>query len=86
MKKILHYNVIFRQEEEGFTVIVPSLPGCVTYGKNLEEAKIMARDAIIGYIESLRKHNEEVPSDADDFVATMDIEIGKQSIKKLAYA
>ena len=34
--KILHYNLIFKPEAEGgFTVIVPSLPGCVTYGKNL---------------------------------------------------
>ena len=38
--KILHYNLIFKPEiEGGFTVIVPSLPGCVTYGKNLEEPK-----------------------------------------------
>lgn len=50
MTETLHYNLIFRPElEGGFTVIVPSLPGCITYGKNLEEAKEMARDAIEGY-------------------------------------
>lgn len=39
MKK-LTYNVIFRPEPEGgFTVLVPSLPGCITYGRNLQEAK-----------------------------------------------
>jgi predicted RNase H-like HicB family nuclease len=35
MEKIFRYNVIFRPEPEGgFTVIVPSLFGCVTYGRD----------------------------------------------------
>jgi antitoxin HicB len=81
MKKILHYNLIFRPESEGgFTVVVPSLPGCVTYGKTLKEAKDMASDAIVGYLYSLKKHGEPITSDADNFVATIDIE------NKLAYA
>ena len=43
MKKVT-YNLIFKTEPEGgFTVSVPSLPGCVTYGKNLTEAKKMAK-------------------------------------------
>ncbi len=85
--KILHYNLIFRPElEGGFTVIVPSLPGCVTYGKNLEEAKEMARDAIEGYVYSLKKHKESIPSDVDSFVTTIDIETKEQLSKKLVYA
>jgi len=40
---------------------VPSLPGCITYGKNLQEAKEMAVDAIKGYIISLKKHKECIP-------------------------
>ena len=87
MLKTLHYNLIFRPElEGGFTVIVPSLPGCVTYGKNLEEAKEMARDAIEGYLYSLKKHKETIPSDVDNFVTTIDIKTKKQLFKKLAYA
>ena len=40
MNKNLSYNVVFRPEPEGgFTIIVPSLPGCVSYGNTLEEAK-----------------------------------------------
>ena len=39
----LNYTVIFQKEPEGgYTAIVPSLPGCVTYGKDLEETKKMA--------------------------------------------
>jgi len=86
MDKVLHYNLIFRPEPEGgFTVVVPSLPGCVAYGKDLNEAKKMARDAIFGYIQSLKKHGESIPSDMDDFVTTIDIEVKSKS-KKLAYA
>jgi len=85
MRKILHYNLIFKPEPEGgFTVIVPTLAGCVTYGKNLKEAKEMAQDAILGYLYSLKKHGEPLPSDSDSFIATVDIQ--RQSSDKLIYA
>ena len=74
MKNILHYNVIFRPEREGgFTVVVPSLPGCVTYGKSLKEAKTMVADAIEGYIASLKKHKEPIPTDEENFFTSVDI-------------
>ncbi|MEK7482494.1 MAG: type II toxin-antitoxin system HicB family antitoxin [Patescibacteria group bacterium] len=74
METNFHYNIIFRPEPEGgFTVVVPSLPGCVSYGKDLAEAKKMAIDAIKGYIASLKKHKEPVPSDEESFVASVDI-------------
>ena len=74
MKKTLHYNVIFRPEPKGgFTVIVPSLAGCVTYGKNLKEAKKMAVDAIKGYIASLKKHKEVIPTDEENFFTSVEI-------------
>lgn len=75
MKEKFHYNIIFRSEPEGgFTAIVPSLPGCVTYGKNLNEAKRMAKDAIFGYIQSLKKHHEPIPTDSDSFVGSIDFD------------
>jgi antitoxin HicB len=52
------------EPEGGFTVIVPALPGCVTFGRTLTEAKKMAKDAISGYFKSLRKHNELIPATA----------------------
>lgn len=74
MKKIFRYNVIFRPEiEGGFTVIVPSLPGCVTYGRNLKEARKMAIDAIEGYIASLKKHKEPIPTDEESFFTSIEI-------------
>jgi len=74
MKK-LSYRIILRPEPEGgFTVIVPSLPGCVTYGKTLEEAKDMAIDAIKAYLESLKKHNEPIIDDSDVLESTLSIQ------------
>jgi len=47
----LQYNVIFRPEPEGgYTVMVPAMPGCITYGRDLKEARKMAADAIRGYL------------------------------------
>jgi antitoxin HicB len=80
-----HFNVVFRREPEGgFTAIVPVLPGCVTRGRNLGEAKKMAKDAIAGYIESLKKHKEPIPSDEDSLVASLDVEYAETSRRKAA--
>ena len=74
MKENFHYNVIFKPEPEGgFIVITPSLPGCVSYGKNLKEAKKMIADAIDGYIASLKKHKEPIPTDEESFFASIDV-------------
>lgn len=73
MKKIRHYNVLFRAEPHGgFTVIVPSLPGCVTWGKTIAHAREMARDAIDVYIVSLEKHGDQVPTDNDTLISYID--------------
>ena len=44
------YKIHLRKEPEGgYTVIVPSLPGCISYGKDIDEALAMAKEAIILY-------------------------------------
>ena len=74
------YTVIFKPEPEGgFTTIVPSLPGCVTYGKDLPEARAMAADAIAGYVASLKKHGDPVPSDDASFIASVGIDLVPQA-------
>ena len=54
-----------RSAQGGYTVLVPALPGCITYGKTVEEAIEMARDAINGYIESLIEDGEAIPVEED---------------------
>lgn len=58
----MKYRVLIEQDEDGFFVAeCPSLPGCVSQGKTREEAVANIQDAIKGYIESLRKHDEPIP-------------------------
>ena len=66
-------HIIFRPEPEGgYTASVPALPGCVTYGRTLEEVKELVKVAIAAYIESLKKHGEPIPTDDESLVTTLD--------------
>lgn len=56
------YTVLFEPAEEGgYVVTCPALPGLVTEGDTLEEARRMAADAIRGYLESLAKDGLPLP-------------------------
>ncbi len=60
----LTYKIRLKKEQEGgYTVSVPSLPGCITYGNNVDEAIAMAKEAIELYVESLVEHGEEIPTE-----------------------
>ena len=60
-------------EEGGYIVSCPALPGCVTQGETVEEALEMIRDAIEGYIESLRAHGEPVPPGLEDEIEKVEV-------------
>ena len=56
------YTVYFDPAEEGgYVVTCPSLPGLVTEGDTLAEARAMASDAIRGYLEALAKDGLPFP-------------------------
>ncbi len=56
MKK---FKVLFRPEPEGgYTALVPSLPGCISYGETLDEARRMIKDALSCYLKCLAEHGE----------------------------
>ena len=58
----MKYRVIIEQDENGmFVAECPTLPGCISQGKTRQEALKNIKDAIKGYLESLKKHNEPVP-------------------------
>ena len=62
------YRVLLKKEPEGgFTAQVPMLPGCITYGENMDEAIANVKEAVEVYIESLRAHNEPVPDEENTF-------------------
>lgn len=56
---ILKYPAIFQPAKEGgFNVSFPDFPGCVTFGKNFEEAKLMAREILGLWLEELTQRKE----------------------------
>ena len=56
-------------------MIVPSLPGCTTYGDTVEEAIEKGREAIELYLESLRARGEEIPTEEGTLEYTLAVEI-----------
>lgn len=69
------YQIVMRPEPEGgYTVLVPSLPGCITYAVTTEKARAMAEDAIRAYIASLNKHDDPIPpSDTGSMISTVEV-------------
>lgn len=57
----MEYKVVLAKDNSTgwFTAEVPELPGCVSQGKTKAEALENVKDAILGYLESLKKHPEE---------------------------
>jgi antitoxin HicB len=63
----MRYRILIEQDEDGiFVAGCPSLPGCISQGKTRKEALENIQDAIAGYIESLRKHNEPIPPSIEE--------------------
>ena len=96
----LVYPAVFHpcKEKEGYTVIVPDLPGCVTEGNTLADAILMAEDAASGWVlDELEDGNtaptasdpRTVPTTAGEFVNLLVLDIdayaekyGSKSIRK----
>lgn len=59
MMRSLNYRILLRREPEGgYTVTVPTFPGCVTLGEIIEEAIAMAREAIELYLEDCAANSD----------------------------
>ena len=58
----MKYRIAIEQDEDGmYIATAPVLPGCISEGKSHAEAVINIKEAIAGYLESLRKHGEAIP-------------------------
>ncbi|MGA3328525.1 MAG: type II toxin-antitoxin system HicB family antitoxin [Terriglobia bacterium] len=63
-KKLLSYQIsLIPEKSGGYTVLVATLPGCVSYGSTIEEATQNAREAIELHLENLAAHKEAIPED-----------------------
>jgi predicted RNase H-like HicB family nuclease len=64
VREQVQYTVLFEPAEEGgYVVTCPALPGLVTEGDTLAQARIMAVDAIRAYLDSLLKDGQPIPAD-----------------------
>ena len=62
MKKLLYPACFYPcEEQEGYTVVVPDLPGCVTQGKSLIDAIGMAVDAASGWVLDEMEDGKPIP-------------------------
>ena len=58
----MKFRVLLQQDEDGvFVAEVPTLPGCISQGETRSDALANIREAIEGYLESLRAHGEPIP-------------------------
>lgn len=65
---------LHKETDGGFTVSVPALPGCVTYGEDLDEAIAMAKEAIELFLEELQDRGEAIPDDSNTLEYSINLE------------
>lgn len=63
----MKFRIIIEQDEDKlFIAECPSLPGCISQGKTRQEAIKNIKDAIKGYLKSLKKHKEPIPPSIEE--------------------
>ncbi len=78
MSKTQAYKVIFEPAEEGgYTVYVPSLPGCISEGDTYEEALANVKEAIKGWIEVSEQFGDKIPQ-SDVIVDVVEISLSDE--------
>lgn len=70
----MKFRIIIEQDEAGvFVSECPALPGCVSQGKTRKEALNNIQDAIKGYLESLKRHDEPIPPPIEEEIVEVAI-------------
>lgn len=70
-QKVLEFTVVFEPADEGgYIASVPALPGCITQGESFEDAVVMVKDAIEGYLGVLKDEGETIPQESKEIVIT----------------
>ena len=62
--QVIRGGVVFELQPEpegGYTISVPSLPGCISYGSTFEEAMEMVKDAMAGWLAVAREEGMPIP-------------------------
>lgn len=81
--KYVYPAVFTREEGTAYRVVVPDLPGCVTYGDDLADTIEMGRDAIAMWLCDAEAKYEAVPApseisaidhDSESFINLIDVD------------
>jgi len=69
--QVIKNGIVFElepEEEGGFTITAPSLPGCISYGKTIDEALEMIKDAMIGWLKVAKEEGIDIPEEVEKAV------------------
>lgn len=70
----MKFIVIIKQDEDGmFISEVPKLPGCISQGNTRDNSITNIKDAVLGYMASLKKHGELIPTSIDEEIVEIHI-------------
>lgn len=61
--RFFNFEIVIEKEpeDEGYLAYSPSLPGCFSNGRTVEDAKHNMRDSITQHVTTLQAHGEPVP-------------------------
>ncbi|MFA6809169.1 MAG: type II toxin-antitoxin system HicB family antitoxin [Eubacteriales bacterium] len=59
------YPAIFEHDDSGYSITFPDLPGCITCGENIEQAYLMAKDALELHLYGMEQDSDEMPKSAE---------------------
>lgn len=70
----MRYRILIQQDEDGqFVVECPTLPGCISQGSTRMDALENIKDAIRGYLTSLKKHDEPIPPPIEEEIVEISV-------------
>jgi predicted RNase H-like HicB family nuclease len=75
--KYFSFEIVIEKEpeDEGYFAYSPTIPGCFSNGKSIEQAKRNIREAIAQHLESLRARGESIPQ-SDRIVHVEELTVG----------
>ena len=75
--KFYSFQIVIEKEpeDEGYLAYSPTLPGCFSNGKTIEEARRNIREAVELHLSSLAANSQEIPQD-DKIVHVEELSVG----------
>jgi predicted RNase H-like HicB family nuclease len=75
--KFYSFQIVIEKEteDEGYYAYSPTLPGCFSNGKTIEEARRNMREAVEQHVQSLLKRSQKIPQD-DKLVHVEELTVG----------